>query len=84
MGDLVPVDWWQRIAPSQYDPDGGTRYRNCDLCFQDCVTDVCAGKPEEHWRKFYRSQREGLNVCEHCVSRYLNEKPELTTQGGAV
>jgi hypothetical protein len=45
-------------------------YRSCDFCHESCCDDIWNGKP---WRKFYHSDRDGLNVCEHCIPQYTKE-----------
>ncbi len=61
------------------------RYVACDLCFHSATADIYAavsegertGKyraiDEADWRKFYRSQAEGLIVCERCLAEYWRE-----------
>lgn len=73
MGDLVPVDWYDYEGPTD---NPYPFYRACDFCHRTATDDLLNGKDIEGFRKFYRSHREGLNVCEHCVSRYLNEKQQ--------
>lgn len=58
------------IDPIKGDSPETLGFRSCDLCGGSCPDDGFG-----HWRTFYHDPREGLDVCEHCVTVYLSEKP---------
>jgi hypothetical protein len=70
---LAPASW---LLPE--DDTGWPAYRCCDLCQEDAVQDVLAGKAEAEFREFWTELTDGartLDICEHCLGLYLEEKP---------
>jgi len=81
MGDLIPVGPFIELRPPGDNPDPYFAYRSCDFCNENACQDIWAGKlAENQWRKFYRSEKEGLNVCEHCVPEYLSDEPTIVVK----
>lgn len=73
---FVPVEWFIEDSTLGRMVD----YRSCDLCGDSACTDAMDGLESERFRQFTKQhggRGDGLIICEHCMTDYLNEPEEL-------
>ncbi len=60
------------VGPFQGDTEETYDFRKCDLCYEAGYNDIWN---RTEMRTMYFDPAEKLNVCEHCVTEYLADKP---------